>query len=100
MTNRFQGDWPDETAEKPYGKPVNVLALVKDCGERYIFLYDDTRESVEALFCQFGKYASDPNLSFTWYEAAVFSQKARRLQMQKEEEQKHDDEFGEGLELE
>ncbi len=55
---------------------VNVLALVKD-SERYIFLYDE--ESSATLLRTLGKYASDRELSFSWYDAAVLSQKVRRL---------------------
>lgn len=58
-------------------RSVNVIALVKD-GERYIFLYDG--ESGPQLLQTFGKYAADPELNFTWYDAAVLSQKVRRLQ--------------------
>ena len=54
---------------------INVLALVKG-GERYVFLYDDTRRA-EALRT-LGRYASNPELSFTWYDAAVLSQKIRQ----------------------
>jgi len=56
---------------------VNVIALVKD-GERYVFLYDDT--SISTLLQTLGRYAADPELNFTWYDAAVLSQKVRRLQ--------------------
>ncbi len=51
---------------------INVLALVKGT-ERYVFLYDDTSraETLRTL----GRYASNPELSFTWYDAAVLSQK-------------------------
>ena len=54
---------------------VNVLALVKG-SERYIFLYDDNNraETLRML----GRYASNPELSFTWYDAAVLSQKVRQ----------------------
>ncbi len=55
---------------------INVIALVKE-SERYIFLYDD--ESSSALLQTLGRYAADPELSFTWYDAAVLSQKVRRL---------------------
>jgi len=54
---------------------INVLALVKGA-ERYIFLFDDNNRS-ETLRT-LGRYASDPNLSFTWYDAAVLSQKIRQ----------------------
>jgi hypothetical protein len=60
---------------------VNVLALVKD-SERYIFLYDD--ESPQALLQQLGRFAADPELSFSWYDAAVLSQRVRRLCQQQQ----------------
>ncbi len=54
---------------------INVIALVKDA-ERYIFLYDN--ESAPALMQTLGRFAGDPELSFSWYDAAVLSQKVRR----------------------
>ena len=54
---------------------ITVLALVKGA-ERYIFLYDDSNRS-QALRV-LGRYASSPDLSFSWYDAAVLSQKIRR----------------------
>lgn len=62
---------------------LNVLALVKD-SERYVFLYDDA--SPGALLQQLGRYAADPELSFTWYDAAVLSQKVRRLRQERRTE--------------
>lgn len=53
---------------------INVLALVKG-SERYIFLYDDSHRA-EALRT-FGRFASNPDLTFSWYDAAVLSQKLR-----------------------
>ncbi len=55
---------------------MNVLALVKG-SERYVFLYDD--ESLRSLLQTMGRYAADPDLSFTWYDAAILSQKVRRM---------------------
>lgn len=54
---------------------INVLALVKG-SERYIFLFDDARraETLRTL----GRYASNPDLNFSWYDAAVLSQKVRQ----------------------
>jgi hypothetical protein len=54
---------------------INVLALVKGA-ERYVFLYDDSAraETLRVL----GRFASNPELSFTWYDAAVLSQKIRQ----------------------
>ena len=54
---------------------INVLALVKG-EERYIFLYDDEHKS-EALRT-LGRFASNPELSFSWYDAAVLSQRIRQ----------------------
>ena len=53
---------------------INVLALAKG-EERYLFLFNDqTRaETLRTL----GRYASNPDLSFSWYDAAVMSQKIR-----------------------
>jgi hypothetical protein len=41
-----------------------------------VFLYDDASraETLRTL----GRYASNPDLSFTWYDAAVLSQKIRQ----------------------
>lgn len=54
---------------------INVLALVKG-EERYVFLYDD--ENRAETLRMLGRFASNPELSFTWYDAAVLSQKIRR----------------------
>lgn len=54
---------------------INVLALVKGT-ERYVFLYDDSSRA-EALRV-LGRFASNPELSFTWYDAAVLSQRVRQ----------------------
>lgn len=58
---------------------INVLALVKG-EERYVFLYDDSSraETLRTL----GRFASDPELSMTWYDAAVLSQKVRKSEDQ------------------
>jgi hypothetical protein len=56
-------------------RDINVLALVKGV-ERYVFLYDD--ESRAETLRTLGRYASNPELSFTWYDAAVLSQKIRQ----------------------
>ena len=53
---------------------MNVLCLSKD-DERYVFIYDDASQS-EALRT-LGRFASRPDLSFTWYDAAVMSKKIR-----------------------
>jgi hypothetical protein len=52
---------------------------VQNGPELYVFRTDGTRESSQALLQTFGRYASDPQLSFTWYDAAICSQKVRKM---------------------
>ena len=52
----------------------NVVALIKD-GEKYVFAYDDA--SRKALLGVFGNFAENPELSFSWHDAAVLSRKVR-----------------------
>jgi hypothetical protein len=58
-------------------RELNVLALLKG-QERYVFVYDDAGH--EDLLDAFRHYASNPNLSFTWFDAAVLTDKARQQQ--------------------
>ncbi|MEZ6133869.1 MAG: hypothetical protein R3C53_03055 [Pirellulaceae bacterium] len=60
---------------------INVLAMVKG-EERYVFLYDD-KNRVETLR-MLGRYAADPQLSFSWYDAAVMSKKIREMAIEDE----------------
>lgn len=55
---------------------VNVVALVRG-EEQYIFMFDEANrtETLRML----GRYAADPELSMTWYDAAVLSQKVREM---------------------
>jgi len=53
---------------------INVLALVKG-EERYVFLYADSEAAI--VLRTMGKFASHEELSFTWHDAAVLSQKVR-----------------------
>jgi hypothetical protein len=55
-------------------REFNVLALIKG-QERYIFVYDD--ESRDPLIEAFRNNAADPRLSFSWFDAAVLTEKAR-----------------------
>jgi len=68
-------DYSRITEISAVSQDINVLALVKG-SERYVFLYDDASRA-EALRT-LGRYASNPELSFTWYDAAVLSQKIRQ----------------------
>ena len=65
MNNRIQYD----------DDGVNVLSLVKG-SERYVWTYSDGRE--EDVLRSLGRFAGDADLSFSWYDAAVLSQKVRQ----------------------
>jgi len=68
-------------SNNPSYDDINVLALVKGV-ERYIFLYDDANraETLRTL----RRYAQNPELSFTWCDAAMLSQKIRQETENKE----------------
>ena len=55
---------------------INVLAMIKG-EERYIFIYND--ENRIEMLRTLGRYAADPQLSFSWYDAAVMSKKVRDM---------------------
>ncbi|MFN7738526.1 MAG: hypothetical protein ACK52S_23420 [Pirellula sp.] len=58
------------------GGEVNVVALVRG-EEQYVFVFDEKRRT--ELLRLLGRYAADPSLSFTWYDAAILSQKIREM---------------------
>lgn len=62
-------------------RELNVLALVKG-EERYVFVYDDAAR--DELLNAFRHYAADPNYNFSWFDAAVLSDKAREQIQQPE----------------
>jgi len=53
---------------------INVLALVKG-NERFIFLFDD--QNRDETLRQLARFAADPELDFSWYDAAMLSRKIR-----------------------
>jgi hypothetical protein len=54
---------------------VNVLALIKG-EEHYVYIYDDgSRPDVLEAFKE---QADDPQLSLTWFDAAVLGKRARQ----------------------
>ncbi|MFN8854218.1 MAG: hypothetical protein ACK50P_01560 [Planctomycetaceae bacterium] len=59
---------------------VNVVALVKN-NERYLFLFDD--ESRESVLKTMSRFAENEELSFTWYDAAVLTQKVQQLESER-----------------
>ena len=54
---------------------INVLAPGEGA-ERYVFLYNDASRA--ATLRVLGRFASNPELSFSWYDAAVLSQRIRQ----------------------
>ena len=64
-------------------KDVKVIALIKGA-EQYVFIYNESnRPEILRLL---GRYASNPELSFSWYDAAVLSQKIRQEGLQQTRE--------------
>lgn len=61
---------------------LNVVAIVKD-SERYLFLFDDDSQSSQQLMKTLGRFAADKDLSFTWCDAAIASQKVRQISQEK-----------------
>jgi len=61
------------TERKPHR--LNVVALIKS-NEKYVFLFVDSKrmETLRAI----SRFASNPELSLTWGDAAVLSQKVTR----------------------
>lgn len=59
---------------------MQELILQKGENEKYIFRYSlgNSPEILRVL----GRFASNPDLSFTWYDAAILSQKIRQTENQ------------------
>lgn len=70
----------DPVIDSPRYGATNVVALQKENGEQYVVLYDN--ESIDEALRVLGKHASDPELSFNWYDAAYLSKKIRELEAQ------------------
>ena len=61
------------------GDTIHVLALVKGKGpdaQRFVWLY--TAANRTEVLHRLAQYASNPEIPFTWYDAAVLSQKIRQ----------------------
>ena len=58
-------------------KKTNVISLLEESGERYLFLFDDNSrlELVETL----AEFAADDDLSFDYMDAVRLSMESRRL---------------------
>jgi hypothetical protein len=82
---------PADNGFDTVAKDIKVIALVKG-GEQYVFLYsEDKRAETLRLL---GRYASNPELSFTWYDAAVLSQKIRQESLQQTRERQRSESSG------
>lgn len=55
---------------------INILAMIKG-EERYVFLYNEVNRT--EMLRTLGRYAADPQLSFSWFDAAVLSKKVREI---------------------
>lgn len=53
---------------------INVLVACKG-EERYVFTYTDN--AIADVLRKFGNFASNPELTFNWYDAAVASKQVR-----------------------
>jgi len=62
-------------------KPINVTCLIRG-EQKYIFLYDDS--NVSQAIQMAGKWAADQDLAFSWYDAALVSQRIRGRQETKD----------------
>ena len=71
-------------------KEVNVLALVKG-DEKFIFLFDD--ENKDETLRQLARFASNPEIDFTWYDAAMLSNKIRETVITDADEMRAGEEF-------
>lgn len=56
---------------------MNVASLKKG-EERYMLFYGDTGDDIAKALRALGVWASNKEISFTWYDAAVLSMKVRK----------------------
>ena len=54
---------------------VNVIAIIKSDGEKYVFMYED--HQVSRVLQTIGRFAGNPALSFDWHDALIVSNKVR-----------------------
>ena len=65
-----------QQAAKKAGDDMLTICLCKG-SERYIIVYDDECKSRSEALRTLGRWASNPELSFTWHDAAVLSNRIR-----------------------
>ena len=56
---------------------TNILALKKS-GENFVFIFDD--DQGDEYLRTLGRWASNPDINFSWYDAAVMSLRYRKMQ--------------------
>lgn len=74
MTDWFRGYDLYRIGNSDKRRYMNYVTLLRG-KEAYIFRFDD--KSWEETIRTFGRYASDPELSFTWRDAALLSKGIR-----------------------
>lgn len=63
--------------EAAMNQPMNVIVLAKENGQKFVFIFDEA--SVDDMLRTLAEYATNPEIDFSWYDAAMLSQKARLL---------------------
>lgn len=56
---------------------INIVGIIKG-RERWFVIFHANDDGRADALRRLGMWASDPDLSFTWYDAAVLSQKVRQ----------------------
>ncbi len=62
--------------------PFNLSVTIRQAGtvdDRYVFLFD--RESIPEIVRTLGRFAADPQLGFSWHEAALLTSRIREIQI-------------------
>ncbi|QDT58610.1 hypothetical protein SV7mr_11030 [Stieleria bergensis] len=70
---------------------INVLAMVKD-GEKFIFMFDDANR--DETLRQLARYAANPDLNFSWHDAAMLSRRIREAVPSEDDIQWDEQELG------
>lgn len=68
-----------EDRSRANGVPLSLVAIQKPLtNESYVFLYVDATRA--QIMLKMGRFASNPDLSFSWSNAAFGSQKVREVE--------------------
>lgn len=71
-------DFPETLPRPPKLTGMNVVALQRADGERYVFIYDDEslKELIRIISCQ----AANKELSLTWRDCAILVRQAKNIE--------------------